>query len=238
MQRPDEKKRQLIAATAARLFATRPFHKVTLDEVAAQARVGKGTVYIYFSSKEDLYFSLIYDGFAALVERMEGQLGSGVKLTPRATLRQIVAQLVEFAFAHPHFFELMRTAANQMKQPRWERRRRALMSLIERTIRRGNACGDMADPRPELTAVCVPGLVRSVILYAPRSLGVEAMTNHIVTLVERGIVPHSRHANAATAALPAATRRAGTGGSPDGKNCRARQNGIRRAATKKSRPNG
>ena len=45
MQRPDEKKRKLIAETAARLFATRPFHKVKLDDVAAAVRaVARGRI--------------------------------------------------------------------------------------------------------------------------------------------------------------------------------------------------
>src|SRR4051812_30830480 len=76
MQRPDEKKRALITATAARLFATRPFHKVRLEDIAAEAKVGKGTVYIYFDDKEDLYFSIIYEGFARLVDGLREQLGS------------------------------------------------------------------------------------------------------------------------------------------------------------------
>src|SRR4051812_13319197 len=57
MQRPDEKKRAQIVATAARLFATRPYHKVRLEDIATDARIGKGTLYIYFDNKEDLYFS-------------------------------------------------------------------------------------------------------------------------------------------------------------------------------------
>src|SRR3954451_9617083 len=77
MQRPDEKKRALITATAAKLFASRPFHKVRLDDIAAEAKIGKGTLYIYFDSKEDLYFSLIYQGFAGLVDRLRQQLGLG-----------------------------------------------------------------------------------------------------------------------------------------------------------------
>ena len=74
MQRPDERKRQLITATAARMFATQPFHKVRLDDIAAEAGVGKGTLYIYFENKEDLYFSLVYQGFAELVDRLTAQL--------------------------------------------------------------------------------------------------------------------------------------------------------------------
>src|SRR5437764_12068059 len=74
MQRPDEHKRQLIIDTAGRFFATQPFHKVRLDDIAAAAKLGKGTLYIYFDSKEDLYFSLIYEGFAKLVDQLRGEL--------------------------------------------------------------------------------------------------------------------------------------------------------------------
>src|SRR5436189_5663814 len=70
MQRPSEVKRRKISDTAARLFATKPFHKVRLDDVAAAAQVGKGTLYIYFKSKEDLYVSLVSEGFTNLVEQL------------------------------------------------------------------------------------------------------------------------------------------------------------------------
>src|SRR5688572_6152827 len=108
MQRPDERKRQVITATAARMFATQPFHKVRLDDIAAQAGVGKGTLYIYFESKEDLYFSLVYQGFAELVDRLNAQLGDEPVRAPQA-LRRVVDELVAFAFANPQLFEIMRT---------------------------------------------------------------------------------------------------------------------------------
>ena len=76
MQRPDEKKRAQIVATAARLFATRPYHKVRLEDIASEAHIGKGTLYIYFDNKEDLYFALIYEGFAEIMDRLSAQLGA------------------------------------------------------------------------------------------------------------------------------------------------------------------
>ena len=186
MQRPDEKKRQLIAATAARLFATRPFHKVKLDDVAAEAGVGKGTLYIYFKSKEDLYLWLIFDAFAQLVAHLEARLG-GEGLSPGASLRVIVAELVRFAFAHPQLYELMRTAGPATKDERWAEKRTEFTSLIESTIRRGNADGTFADPHPEITAQCVPGLVRSVMLFGPKGLDEPTVVSQITRLLEQGV---------------------------------------------------
>jgi AcrR family transcriptional regulator len=191
MQRPDEKKRQLIAATAARLFATRPFHKVKLDDVAAEAGVGKGTLYIYFKSKEDLYFWLIYDAFGKLVEQLNAQLGSG-ELSPTETLRRIIAELVRFGFDNPQLFELIRSAGPLIKDERWRDKRRELTTLIEQTIRRGNEVGEFEDPHPEITALCVPGLLRSVMLFGPKGLDEATVTGQLVRLLEQGLCATER----------------------------------------------
>jgi AcrR family transcriptional regulator len=186
MQRPDEKKRQLIAEAAARLFATRPFHKVKLDDVAAEAGVGKGTLYVYFKSKEDLYFWLIYDAFSQVIEQLQLQLGHGEQSASQ-TLRQIIAELVKFSFDNPQLFELMRPAGPRIKDERWETKRKELVSLIEKTIRRGNKSGEFDDPHPEITALCVPGLMRSVMLFGTRGLDQETVTAQLTRLVERGV---------------------------------------------------
>jgi AcrR family transcriptional regulator len=129
MQRPNDKKRATIAAAAARLFATRPFHEVRLEDVAAAAGVGKGTLYVYFSSKEDLYFALIHDGFAALVDRLQQQLESDEGPAMRA-IRSIVQGLVDFSLQNPHLFFLMRSMGMVKCTAKLDARRTELASLI------------------------------------------------------------------------------------------------------------
>jgi AcrR family transcriptional regulator len=52
-----EQTRQLIAGTAWRLFTDRGFDKVTVAEIAREAQVAEATVFNYFPSKEDLFYS-------------------------------------------------------------------------------------------------------------------------------------------------------------------------------------
>ncbi len=52
-KKPDRKLAVLEAATI--LFSEKSFHDVKLDEVAVAADVGKGTIYTYFRSKEELF---------------------------------------------------------------------------------------------------------------------------------------------------------------------------------------
>jgi AcrR family transcriptional regulator len=66
--------RQLIAETAWRLFAERGFDRVTVAEVAREARVAEATVFNYFPAKEDLFsgrFSAFSDRLIEAVSRRE-----------------------------------------------------------------------------------------------------------------------------------------------------------------------
>ncbi len=50
----NERKEQIIKAALKR-FVKHGLHKTTLDEIARDMRIGKATLYYYFSSKDELY---------------------------------------------------------------------------------------------------------------------------------------------------------------------------------------
>ncbi|MBI9074801.1 MAG: TetR/AcrR family transcriptional regulator [Desulfatibacillum sp.] len=54
-----ERKNKLLQA-AARVFSEKGYAGTTISDVAARAGMGKGTVYGYFSSKEELFFDLFF----------------------------------------------------------------------------------------------------------------------------------------------------------------------------------
>ncbi|MEJ5186780.1 MAG: TetR/AcrR family transcriptional regulator [Candidatus Geothermincolales bacterium] len=69
----DERERQIKEA-ALRLFSEKGFHDTTVQDIAEEAGLGKGTIYWYWDSKEDLAFSLVEDmlsAFLDLVRRAE-----------------------------------------------------------------------------------------------------------------------------------------------------------------------
>src|ERR1700754_3218540 len=107
MRLPDDNKRRQILSTAAEMFASQPFHKVRLDDVAAAAGVGKGTLYVYFQSKEDLYLTLVFESIQLLLGRMKSQLAADHSGAMHR-IQTIVNELVDFAFQHPPFFELIK----------------------------------------------------------------------------------------------------------------------------------
>jgi AcrR family transcriptional regulator len=186
MQKPNPAKRRRILEEAARLFAEKPYHDVRLEDVAARAKVGKGTIYIYFPNKDELYLSLVDEGFARLVAELRAQRDARDESALLA-LRRILAALVRFAVEHPHLSELMRSTVGGTAT-RSSRARAELTGLIETIIRRGVRRRELNDPNPALTALCIPGLVRSVLLFGPRKLDERSLARQLARLLEQGIV--------------------------------------------------
>lgn len=52
-------KRQQILAAAYEVFSRKGYHRATVDEIIALADTGKGTVYNYFTNKEQLFYTLV-----------------------------------------------------------------------------------------------------------------------------------------------------------------------------------
>lgn len=57
--REKEQRRQAILSAAEKRFAREGYHATLLDAIAEDVEISKGTIYLYFKNKEDLFFSLI-----------------------------------------------------------------------------------------------------------------------------------------------------------------------------------
>ena len=83
-EREKLRQRQEIMAAALDLFSERGYHNVSMHEIAAKAEFATGTLYKFFSNKEDLYKAMIQEQHehfhAALTEAIESPGDEIVKL--------------------------------------------------------------------------------------------------------------------------------------------------------------
>jgi len=98
-------KREAIRDAAVKVFAAKGYHTATVSEVAEVANVGKGTVYFYYASKEDLLMEILvfhFDQMMSLIERIEQ-----VELSPEEAVRVVIMDSIRRLKENPDLFKIM-----------------------------------------------------------------------------------------------------------------------------------
>jgi TetR/AcrR family fatty acid metabolism transcriptional regulator len=72
-----QKKRRIeILESAKNVFSSAGFHNADMNEIAKRANIAKGTIYLYFPSKIELFLSVIKDGLENLGEKINSEVAN------------------------------------------------------------------------------------------------------------------------------------------------------------------
>jgi AcrR family transcriptional regulator len=74
-ERERETRRAEILEAAKAVFSDRGLQASTMDQVADAVELSKGTLYLYFSCKEELYVSIFLEGLDKLIQRFREAVG-------------------------------------------------------------------------------------------------------------------------------------------------------------------
>jgi AcrR family transcriptional regulator len=96
-------KRESILKAALLLFSEKGFYGTTMDEIAEKAMVAKGSIYTYFKSKQDLFISIITEGFGILRNKFEEI--SEKPLSSKEKIEEAVSFYLDYFEKHRHFFK-------------------------------------------------------------------------------------------------------------------------------------
>lgn len=91
-------KKERILTAAAQVFTSRGFHSATVDEIAHAAGVAKGTIYLYFPGKKELFSSLLLFG----IERIRDEAAADLQGVTDPVLRLRTLIRTHLAFGHRH----------------------------------------------------------------------------------------------------------------------------------------
>ncbi len=95
-------KRKKILDSAAILFSQKNYHEVMVDDVARLAKIAKGTVYNYFTSKEEIYFSIIGQRLEKLITSVKEKIKT--ESNSIDALHSFVIHLYMFMMKYRDFF--------------------------------------------------------------------------------------------------------------------------------------
>lgn len=188
------RRRQAIVRAAIDIFAERGYFAARMHDVAERAGVADGTLYLYFTGKEDLLVSILEghaDNFLARARRDLAQIDD-----PRAQLRRVVerhlvslgrdralAQVFQIELRHSRRF-LRRVARGRVAQ---------YLRLLEEVVAAGAAAGAFrTDVPPDVAARVVFGAVDEMVtawVLAARPRPLAAQADAVLALILQALEP-------------------------------------------------
>lgn len=100
-----EIRRNDIIDAAERVFFAKGFENASMDEVSREAEFSKRTVYIYFNSKEQIYFEIMIRGYRRLIEMIETGFQANPPKNALDELHSIFFTFFEFSKNDPEYFK-------------------------------------------------------------------------------------------------------------------------------------
>ncbi|MGH7741931.1 MAG: TetR/AcrR family transcriptional regulator [Candidatus Eiseniibacteriota bacterium] len=205
----DPEMRSRILDAADRLLARHGFRRMTIEAVAKEAGVGKGSVYLHFTSKEDVALSCI-DRMAGRVatelERLAQEKGTAFSRL-RAMLRARVLDRFDYARRHaPSIDEklaIMRAALLERRARHFAREAATLACVVAEGCR----SGELRAVTAERTGRALVAATNSLLPYSlsVRELGRRtALAKRLDELIDLLLAGLTR------GALPGPTRRSNT----------------------------
>ncbi len=101
-KRKDNEKYHRIIEAATKVFARNGFYQSKISEIAKEAKVADGTIYIYFENKDDILISLFEEQMKAVLDNMMLQVSE---------MEDPAAKLEKFASTHLGLIEMNKDMA-------------------------------------------------------------------------------------------------------------------------------
>jgi len=157
-----------ILAAARRLMEQKGLDSLTMDEIAQAAGVAKGTLYLYFQSKDELIQALLSQVAEAMARDLETVLAAPE--SPPEKLRRAVTLLLQYVEQERELFpiylrELVRSKSSREALPFLRKQEERNLGLLTRLFSEGIASREFINVNPRLLAYLLKGMGRAVGYY-------------------------------------------------------------------------
>ena len=109
-EREKEHRKEEIITAAQKIFFEKGLQAATMDEIAEAAELSKGTLYLYYKSKEDLYLAVMMRGMDILAEMFEATNKAGEPVITR--ISKLGQAYQQFFRSHTNYFRMFRFFEN------------------------------------------------------------------------------------------------------------------------------
>ena len=171
-EREKERRRQQIIVAAKRVFSEKGFNKSTMEDIASEAELSPGTLYLYFKNKEELYASLSLRILQYLHIRVE-HVNKETDLSPEQKLEKLIEAMYDVYDFDPliiiNMFHLQSSETLKNLSPRLmtqiEELSRKSIGAISNIFREGVAKGVFIEKHPVALSDIFWSLFSGVVLW-------------------------------------------------------------------------
>lgn len=188
-------RRAQILRAAKQAFSQKGFHTASVSDIIERAGIARGTFYLYFESKRDVFDKLLEEllvELRACIRPIELKPGSP---QPVEQLRANIMRVLELVLREPELFQLLLHQARGLDPQSaaivasfYER----VLTLIERSLEHGMRLGLIRPCNPAIISSCILGTVKEVAgwLIAQRQQPTdrEALVDEILNFGLRGLL--------------------------------------------------
>ncbi len=187
--------RKEILQAAEKVFAAKGFFQATMSEIAEAAEFGTGTLYKFFKSKEELYFTLIDEKVEEINVPVKGELLKKAPAIER--IRNILRLQLDFIERNRDFFRIYASEGSRFEWTVMDscgkqihEKMVAYIHLLAQVIKQGIKEGEFKPLDPVDMAHAFEGIVHSFIfewLISPQSYPLISKMDTVLEIFLRGV---------------------------------------------------
>ena len=175
-----------ILEAARKVFARRGFDGATVDEIAEAAGLAKGTVYLYFPSKREIYLEALRQGISRLVDEIKRNVAAAP--APADKVRAFIETRVRYAEEHRDLVKIYHSEFGNFGAAHVNKECRSLyleqVKMLEAVLEEAAARGQIRSVRAGAAAFTISEMTRGLILQRLFGWSRESVANDVEFLLE------------------------------------------------------
>lgn len=188
-----QKRRTSIIETATKCFAKRGYHATQVSDIIEAAGIARGTFYLYFDSKEDV-FREILDAFLAHIGTQIKTISLSGQASPADQMRANVERVVDAVIENPAPAKIVFNEAVGLNPEIDEKLREFYDKLINRTaasLSKGIKFGLVRKINPRIGACIILGAFRELMVqqtvFGNSKISKKAIVDGLLDILLRGL---------------------------------------------------
>jgi AcrR family transcriptional regulator len=189
-----EERREQVLRSAMEVFAHKGYHATSVGDIIRRARIARGTFYLYFQNKHQIFEAILEMALQGLVSCLQRIELSAHSPPPLEQLRANVSRVIAFLLSERDLTQILLRHAEGL-DAEFDRRLAAfydtIMDLVDGVLRAGQEMALVRACDRRIVAACILGSVKEVMARVTSEAGqapsLEVVINEVVNFGLRGI---------------------------------------------------